>query len=349
MLFWIGHLLEHYVGPFRLLTSHVVLSMIGLLGCFGLTWTVLPDFFRYLPVDRGRAYAIESAAAKGKPTGAGIIFIPLCVLIAVVVMPFKPTHVIFLLLTVCAMASGYWDDRSQRPWNEYTKGMIDFALALLAALVLGLHHAPRVWLPFIRAEWQISPVVYVPVATVLIWICINATNCSDGVDGLSGTMVMLAFVGIGTFLYVVVGHSVVARYLGVPYYADATTWAIAMFTVAGGLGGYLWYNAYPSQVLMGDAGSRALGFFLGVSILQTGNPCMLIVACSVLCLNGGTGLLKVALLRFFNIRIFHAVRFPLHDHVRHVLHWSNTQVLVRFTLLQAILTIVMFGMLMKIR
>jgi phospho-N-acetylmuramoyl-pentapeptide-transferase len=65
--------------------------------------------------------------------------------------------------------------------------------------------------------------------------------------------------------------------------------------------------------------------------------------------NGATGLLKVTLLRFFKITIFRNVRYPLHDHVRHSLGWSNTQVLVRFVLLQAIVTPILLVMLIKIR
>ena len=65
--------------------------------------------------------------------------------------------------------------------------------------------------------------------------------------------------------------------------------------------------------------------------------------------NGATGMLKVALLRFFKIGIFHEVRYPLHDHVRHNMGWSNTQVLVRFMLLQAVGTPILLVLLLKIR
>jgi len=349
MLALLGYLLEPYYGPFRLFTSHLFLSMVGLVGCFGLTWTLLPHFFRYLPTDRGRAHAVDSAHAKGKPTGAGIVFIALCLLVALLVVPFTAKQIAILILTAGAMFCGYWDDRSHSAWHEYTKGGLDLLLAVLAALVFVWKQPPVLWLPLTTAIFHVAPVIYVVFATLFIWLCINATNCSDGVDGLSGTMILLAFVGIGAFLYLIVGHVSIAQYLRVPYYQDAAPWGILLLTFVGGIAGYLWYNAYPSQVLMGDAGSRALGFLLGVALLQTGNPCMLLVAGSVLCVNGGTGLVKVALLRFFKIRIFHTIRFPLHDHVRHAKHWSNTQVLVRFTLIQILVTIILFGMLIKIR
>jgi phospho-N-acetylmuramoyl-pentapeptide-transferase len=112
---------------------------------------------------------------------------------------------------------------------------------------------------------------------------------------------------------------------------------------------YVWHNAYPSAVLMRDAGSRALGFLLGVTILKTGNPCVLIVTGGLLWINGGTGLLKLAFLRMFRIHLFRRIRCPLHDYFRHVKGWSNTQVMIRFTLAQLLTTGILFGILLKIR
>jgi phospho-N-acetylmuramoyl-pentapeptide-transferase len=121
------------------------------------------------------------------------------------------------------------------------------------------------------------------------------------------------------------------------------------FVMMGCLAGYLWYNAYPSAVLMGDAGSRPVGFTMGLLVMASGNPFLIFVVTGVVLVNGATGLLKVALLRFFKIGIFKKVRYPLHDHVRHNGDWSNTQVLVRFMLLQAIITPLLLVFLFKVR
>jgi phospho-N-acetylmuramoyl-pentapeptide-transferase len=121
------------------------------------------------------------------------------------------------------------------------------------------------------------------------------------------------------------------------------------FAMVGCLAGYLWHNAHPSAVLMGDAGSRPMGLLLGMLVLASGNPFLIFVVASVVLVNGGTGLLKVALLRFFKIGIFHQVRYPLHDHFRQQHGWSNTQVLVRFMLLQAVGTPLLLVLLLKVR
>jgi phospho-N-acetylmuramoyl-pentapeptide-transferase len=310
---------------------------------------VLPRCFKYLPVDRGKAFAVASSESKGKPTGAGVIFISICVLISLLVAPLGYKQTVILLLIMATMFAGYLDDKGPHPWNEYKKGTIDLVKALLASVVLVSGSEPVIWLPFTKIVFHPSPVLYVIIATSVIWISINITNCSDGVDGLSGIMVLFAMIGIGSFLYLVAGHVVISEYLLIPYAPESVRWAIIIFVFVGGVSGYLWYNAHPAICLMGDAGARALGFIVGVSVIVTGSPALLLVMCTILCANGGGGLVKVLLLRFFRISIFHNIRFPLHDHFRHVRKWSNAQVLVRFGLIQVLITLLLFGIMIKIR
>jgi phospho-N-acetylmuramoyl-pentapeptide-transferase len=84
-------------------------------------------------------------------------------------------------------------------------------------------------------------------------------------------------------------------------------------------------------------------------VVATGNPLFLLLVASVILLNGATGLVKVALLRFFGLRIFSHVRFPLHDHCRKELGWSNSQVLVRFMLLHLGVSAVLVILALKVR
>jgi phospho-N-acetylmuramoyl-pentapeptide-transferase len=191
--------------------------------------------------------------------------------------------------------------------------------------------------------------IALPGAAALIWISVNATNCTDGVDGLSGSLTTLALFYLGLILYGVVGHPVIAAYLRVPHLPDAISLALMSFPMVGCLGGYLWHNAHPSAVLMGDAGSRPVGFLLGALVLGTGNPVLLFVVAGVVFVNGTTGLVKLALLRFLRIGIFRRVRWPLHDHLRQARGWSNTQVLLRFGLLQAFVTPLLLLLVLKVR
>lgn len=351
MLYALGQLLARVYGPFRLLRSHLFLAVVGLMACWYLSWRLLPRFAPSLPCDRGKPYAVGGEHAKGKPTGAGLLFVSIYLLVLLLVVPFDVKYLLVMGCVLLAMLFGYFDDRAVHPWSEYTKGFIDFALSLVSAAALWLfqfREAP-LWLPLTKTFFYIGPVPFIVSATALIWLVTNAVNCSDGIDGLSGTLSILALISLGVLLAFVVGHAVFAEYFLLPHYPDGARWAIMAFAMVGSLFGYLWHNAYPSSLLMGDAGSRAVGLLIGILVMATGNPFVILTVASVVLVNGGTGLIKVALLRFFRIGIFHDVRFPLHDHFRHKWGWSNTQVLLRFAISQALLTIILLAVLVKIR
>jgi len=351
MLYYLADLLADYFGPLRLFTSYLFLTGMGLISCWILSWWLLPKFAKNLPSDRGKIYAVQPEAAKGKPTGAGIVVIIIYLVILLLVLPFDIEFLIIMACILFAMIFGYLDDKSEKPWSEYLKGFFDLLISLIAACTLYLFkfQHTEIWVPFTKIVFTLHPAVFISGATILIWVVINAINCTDGIDGLSGALSIIALLGLGTILYFVVGHTDIAARLLLPHYPDGAKWAIMAFSMIGCLAGYMWHNAYPSSILMGDAGSRALGLLIGVLVINTGNPFIILTVATVVIVNGGTGLIKVALLRFFKIGIFHNVRFPLHDHFRHNKGWSNTQVLIRFTVLQCLITIILVVLFIKIR
>ena len=159
---------------------------------------------------------------------------------------------------------------------------------------------------------------------ILIWASINVTNCSDGVDGLSGTLTIITLMSI----------YIVNQILQV---GTDTNFLILLFSVC--ILGYLWYNATPSKLLMGDAGSRAMGLFIAVAVLKSGSPLLYLFVAFMLIIDGGLGLVKVFLLRFLKIHILKNTRTPLHDQVRKVNGWSNTQTVFRFAIIQLIVSL----------
>jgi phospho-N-acetylmuramoyl-pentapeptide-transferase len=363
MLEILARLLEPYFGPFRLLASYLV--RIGLGGGLVavLTWMLLPKLARYLPFDRGRAHAVNGVQSKGKTTGGGAVMLLMSLPILFLVMPLTAKVWQTIACLLLAMLAGYLDDRSATPWGEYRKGMIDLAICLLCGVMLCRLAPITVWLPFLKGEFILSAPLFIVVATLVFWLAINATNCSDGVDGLAGTLSILSLFYLGAFLYIVVGHKNVAAYLLIAHNPDGADWAILVFCWIGLLAGYLWHNAEPSRLLMGDAGSRPLGLLVGIAVMMSGNPFLIVVVAPIVLANGGTGLVKVAMLRLFRrsgyaageqsgrwfMRLLHRVRFPLHDHCRRNLGWSNAQVLMRFALLQALLTPLLLVLLLKLR
>ena len=284
MLFLLGEVLQPLYGPFRLLTSHIFLAGAAIVLSGLLTWVLLPALAARLPRDRGRAYAVDTAAAVGKPTSAGLVFVLVYIGVALIVVPWHLGHLGALGVVLLAMVGGFLDDRTGL--SEYWLAAIDFGLALLSALAMcGV--GTEIWLPFVTEPLLLPRWVCVSGATALIWMAINATNCTDGVDGLSGSLAVVALTSLGGLLYFVLGHDEISAYLLLPHYPDGATWAISAFAMIGCLTGYLWYNAHPSEMLMGDAGSRAVGLLLGILVIKSGNPFMLLIVSGVLLVNGG--------------------------------------------------------------
>lgn len=306
-----------------------LLAPAGIIFAFVVTVFAISRLADRLPKDAGRAFAHNGKLSAGKPRGAGVIFVPAFVLAALLFAHLTPELVIYLILTLLCMLMGYLDDASRIPWGEYKKGFLDLCVAALVAMTYLKYNPNTIELALFHVQLTLPTWLFAILIVVLVWGSVNVTNCADGVDGLSGTLTIISIMTI----YIV--DRLLER-------GEGFSFLILLFAVS--ILGYLWYNADPSRLIMGDAGSRAMGLFISVAILKTGSPLLYIPIALVLILDGGLGLLKVALLRFLKIRILRNTRTPLHDHVRKVWGWSNTQTVFRFAIIQVILAVaVVYG------
>jgi phospho-N-acetylmuramoyl-pentapeptide-transferase len=348
MLNWIYEAFGRAWGPLRLFDSFFFLAATGFAVSALATWVLLPRLWGRLPTDRGRAFAVEAEKSVGKPLSAGLIFVTIFCMAAVLFTPYTARPLLTLPFILAAMVVGYFDDR-RGGFSEYQLALMDLAIALGAAAVIYGLRPTAIWLPGWKDAIVLSPWLATPLATGVIWLAINATNCSDGVDGVSGSLSATAMLLLGGLLYAVIGNELVAQHLRIPFNPEGANWAIMAFLLVGCIAGYLWYNAAPSLVLMGDAGSRPIGLMIGMLVVATGNPLFLVLVGSMLLLNGATGLVKVALMRFFGLKVLGGVRFPLHDHCRKELGWSNSQVLMRFMLVHLGVSALLVILALKVR
>lgn len=319
-----------------------IILAIGMLVAFLLTLFLTKGLSKFLPRDGGRAFAVDGEKSAGKPRGAGIIFILVYGIVAALFTPMKLEYGFYIILVVASMLTGFLDDASKSPWGEYLKGALDLGIAILVTLVFMYNHATYVTLALFGITFHMHPILFAVLSIVLIWTSVNVTNCSDGVDGLSGSVGIATLIGIygvmtvGTYISKAPGNWNAIMQLGNGSAAFSPQILILVLCLVA----YLWFNATPSSLMMGDAGSRALGLFIAIAILQTGSPILFIPLAFVFIMDGGLGLLKVSLIRFFKIHIMKNIRTPLHDQVRKVWGWSNTQCVYRFTIIQAIISII---------
>lgn len=297
-------------------------ALAGILFAFAATVAATAKLQGLLPKDAGREYAHDGKLSAGKPRGAGIIFVLVFVASALIFVPVSAELVIYLILLVICMMTGFLDDASKTPWGEYKKGLLDLCVAMLAAVTFLQYNSNVIYLPLADRQVFVPTILFAVLTVILVWGSVNVTNCADGVDGLSGTLTVVTLVTI----------YVTGRLL---HKESSFSYSILLFAVC--ILGYLWFNASPSRLMMGDAGSRSMGLFISIAILKTGSPLLYIPVALVLILDGGLGLVKIFLLRFLKIRILKNTRTPLHDHVRKVWGWSDTQTVFRFAILQIML------------
>lgn len=276
----------------------------------------------------------------GTPTMGGIMIIVPAVLIslalniAAIVQTGEGASILLPLFVLLGFSAlGFIDDwegiqTSRGIIGEGLSGRVKFIaqilLALLAALVLSLYHggfayANQMLLPLMPVSIEIPPVIFVLIVTFIIVGMSNALNLTDGMDGLAGIITASAFAAYGVIAFLQ-GQIFVVQ---------------LCFILVGACFAFLWYNAHPAQLFMGDTGSLALGATLGVIAVMTGQWLLLPVIAIVPVVETLSVIIQVVSAklsrRYFGEDIRPFRRSPLHHHFE-LGGWSETQVVQRFWL-----------------
>ena len=201
-----------------------------------------------------------------------------------------------------------------------TKASWQVIFALIIALILyfGPTELRSVAIPGITDRIEIG-LLWVPVAALIIVFTSNAVNLTDGLDGLAGSLAAVAFACFGVIAYL-----------------QGQVWLAAFcFTMVGSLLAFLWFNAHPAELFMGDVGSLAIGATLAVVALMTGQWLLLPIVGLMFFAEAGSVMLQVSWFKFTKRRYGQGRRIfkmsPLHYHFE-LKGWSETQVMQRFFL-----------------
>ena len=300
-----------------------VMMAVGSFITYMLTIISTKKFMHKLPADEGRAFAVDGHLSHGKPRGAGVIFIIDFLIGIMLFSPITLEYTIYVALVFIEMLTGYLDDRATVSWGRLKKGLLDLFVAVALAVACLHYNGTDIYDIFTQTTIVLPYWFYFILIIAITWCSINVTNCADGVDGLSGTLTIITLLSfyLTDFRFITEEHF---SYM-------------IVFFVAGILG-YLWFNATPSFVLMGDAGSRAMGIFIAIVAVKSDVPILYFVFALLLIIDGGLGLFKVSVIKITHNKDFmKKLRTPIHDHVRKNIEvpWSNTQVVMRFAIIQA--------------
>ena len=281
----------------------------------------------------------------GTPTMGGLLIL-LSLLVSVFMWSNLDDRGVWILigLTVGYGVLGFVDDykkvRLGSSAGVSARAKLFWQTTLALGVALAIYTAPnfdaRLTVPFFKNVTPHLGWFYVPLATFIIVAASNAVNLTDGLDGLAIGPVM---VSSGTFLILayVAGNAKYAEYLAIQFVPGSGTLAIFCGALIGGGMGFLWFNAAPAQLFMGDVGSLALGGALGTLAVLVRQEILLAVVGGVFVLEALSVIIQVASFKLRGKRVF--LMAPIHHHYEKQ-GWAEQKIVVRFWIVSAILGLI---------
>jgi len=284
-------------------------------------------------------------AKAGTPTMGGTLILTSWIVATLLLADLANIYVwIVVIVTLGFAAVGFVDDyrkltkANSKGLPGRTRLQWEFAIGLGAGALLYWwpDFETTIFVPFFKNVRVDLGLFYIPFAAVVIVGAANAVNLTDGLDGLAIGPVMTTAFTYGVFAYAV-GNLRTAEYLQLPYVAGVGEVAIfASALLCAGLG-FLWFNAYPAMMFMGDVGALPLGAGLGIVALLTKHEIVLLVAGGVFVVEALSVILQVASFKLRGKRIFRMA--PIHHHFE-LLGWPEPQIIVRFWIISIICALV---------
>lgn len=288
---------------------------------------------------------------EGTPTMGGLFIVGSIVISVLLWADLSNRYILLTLLTCIWLAVlGGVDDyikltdktrhrlKSRRGLCARTKLVWQLALGLIIGFFVFFESntSTRLDIPFFKnLAWDIG-IFYIPfIILVIIGTC-NAVNLTDGLDGLAIGCVLIVSLTLGVLSYVT-GHLKFSEYLFIPFVSGAGELTIFCAAILGASLGFLWFNAYPASIFMGDVGSLALGGSLGVIAVFIKKELLLGLLGGIFVIEALSVILQVASFKLTGKRLFKVS--PLHHHLQ-LSGWNESKIIIRFWIISTILALV---------
>jgi len=285
-------------------------------------------------------------AKTGTPTMGGI-FIVLSILIAMLFWTDFSSGKVWLTLGALTAFGilGFVDDylkvvkHDSKGLPAWAKLAGQFVIALCVMLFLYFSREEGItnlYLPFFKNPVIDMGFLWVPFGVLLIMAESNAVNFSDGLDGLLAGLLILVFITLAILAYLS-GRLDFSSYLGIPYIPGAGELTVFCLAATGACIGFLWFNAHPAEVFMGDVGSLSLGGVVAVISLIIKKEALILIIGGVFVLEIASVIIQVVSYKLRKKRVFKMA--PLHHHFE-LSGWAESKVVIRFWILGGLFAII---------
>ena len=346
---WLGHDIRAF-NVFGYITLRAVLAMLtALMISFIVGPTMIRKLTAYKIGQSVRDDGPQTHLVKaGTPTMGGALILVAMAISTLLWADLRNTYVWVVLATTLGFGAIGWVDDWRKVVHRNPKGLsakakyfwqslIGVSVAVFLAMTATLPAHTELIVPFFKMlTIPLGGVGFVVLAYFVIVGSSNAVNLTDGLDGLAIMPTVMVAGALALFAYVA-GNFVFSRYLGVPYVPGAGELAVFCTALAGAGLGFLWFNAYPAEVFMGDVGALALGAAIGVVAVIVRQEIVLFVMGGVFVVETLSVVLQVGSFKLTGKRIFRMA--PLHHHYE-LKGWKENQVVVRFWIISMMLVLV---------
>ncbi len=339
----------HFAGLANLVRYQTFRAGAALLTALVIGLFIGPRFITMLRTKQGKGQPIREdgpqshLAKRGTPTMGGLMILISLVVSMLLWMDLKDPFVwACLAVTLGFGVIGFLDDfdkvtkRSTKGVSSKVRLIAEFAVAGVAAWIIVQHTGTNLYVPFLPNTYIPLSYAYYPFAAFVIVGAGNAVNLTDGLDGLA-TMPVIIAAGAFAIIAYLTGRVDYTHYLGIPHVPGAGELAILCAGIMGAGLGFLWFNAPPAAVFMGDTGSLALGGALGAIAVAAHHEIVLAIIGGLFVMEAASVIIQVFFYKRTGKRVFKMA--PIHHHFEQK-GWAEPTVVIRFWIVSIILALI---------
>jgi phospho-N-acetylmuramoyl-pentapeptide-transferase len=307
-----------------------------------------PWLISWLRAKQGKGQPIRAdgpqthLAKRGTPTMGGLLILTSVAISVLLWMDLRNPYVWACLLVTAGFGLIGWLDDYDKVRKAHHAGLsgktrlaLEFLIAGVATWLMVRTGGTGLHLPFVKESVADLGWFYILFGAFVIVAFGNAVNLTDGLDGLATMPVIIASIAFLLIAYLV-GNARFANYLGIPHVPGAGDLTVLCLAIVGAGLAFLWFNAPPAAVFMGDTGSLALGGALGAVSVATHHEFVLVIVGGLFVVEALSVVIQVAVYKRTGKRVF--LMAPIHHHFEH-LGWSEPTVVIRFWIISFVLAL----------